>query len=194
MKFAVILFLLLAIAGSRAFAAKGKILMIIAPKDFRDEELLVPKSEFEKAGYEVVVASKVRDKCVGMLGAEVVPDITIAEVNIDDYVAVVLVGGSGSTVYFEDEEVRSLVQKAYDSGKITSAICLAPVILANAGLLDGKEATVWKGASQQIQEKGARYTGAPVSEDGNLITGSGPSAARDFAMQVLSQIERKTNE
>lgn len=169
--------------------SKGRILMIIAPKDFRDEELLVPKRIFQQAGYEVVVASREKKTCVGMLGAKVVPDITIDEIKPEDFDAVVLVGGVGAQTYFNDEKVQNLLNEFYKQGKLVSAICLSPVTLANAGLLQGKEATVWHSEARRIEEKGAKYRAQAVVSDAGIVTGSGPSAAEQFARQVLRELE-----
>ncbi len=188
--FVFFLFLLFASTG---FAEKARILMLIAPGNFRDEELLVPKREFENAGYKVVVVSKEKKLYRGMLGAEVMPDLALRDVNIDDYIAFVLVGGSGSVVYFEDPEVRDFALRAYKSGKVTSAICLAPVILANAGLLDGRDATAWQGVRADLKKKGANVKNKEVVRDGTLVTGSGPQAAKEFARQIIDEIEKAGN-
>ncbi len=79
---------------------QGKILMVMAQNGFRDEEYEVPKSLFEKAGFEVVTASSEKGIAKGKLGAEVKVDLSFDEVNIRDYEAIVFVGGPGATVYF----------------------------------------------------------------------------------------------
>ncbi len=173
----------------QGLASKGKILMVIAPDKFRDEELFIPKRIFEENGYEVVVASREKRQCVGMLGARVIPDITIDEIRPEDYVAMVLVGGVGAQTYFDDRMLQELSRMFYEQEKVVAAICLAPVILANAGLLEGKRATVWHSESRTISRRGARYTGEPVSKDGRVITGAGPFAAEEFARQILRELE-----
>ncbi len=183
---------LLVFLGARdGLASRGKILMIIAPENFRDEELLVPKRIFEEAGYNVVVASRERRECHGMLGAVVMPDITINEVNPEEYIAVVMVGGVGAREYFNDTYVQDLLNRFYDMGKVVSAICLAPVTLAKAGLLNGKKATVWKSEGKTLEKAGALYTGEAVAQDGRLITGAGPFAAEEFARSILRELERQ---
>ncbi len=192
LRYFLIAFSLMAVFGARdALAAKGKILMIIAPEDFRDEELLVPKRIFEEAGYDVVIASRERRECRGMLGAVVMPDITIGQVDPEEYVAVVMVGGVGAREYFDDAYVQDLLNRFYDMGKVVSAICLAPVTLARAGLLEGKKATVWRSEGKSLEKAGALYTGEAVAQDGRLITGAGPFAAEEFARSILHELERQ---
>lgn len=187
----IISFFLLLFGQAQLIAAKGKIVMIIAPDGFRDEELLVPKQIFEENGYEVVVASRELKECYGMLGAVVMPDITINDINPDDYVAIVMVGGVGATTYFDDPVVQELLNKFYEKDKVVSAICLAPVTLAKAGLLQGKKATVWKSEGNTLKKEGAIYTGEPVTQDGRIVTGAGPFAAEEFARYVLKELKEK---
>jgi len=122
---------------------KGKILMIIAPKDFRDEELSVPEEIFEKNGYRVYIASTEKE-ATGMLGKRVSVDYLLEDVDISEYDALVIVGGSGSRYYlWNNKELIDMVKKAYNEGRVVAAICLSPVVLANSGILKGKEATVF---------------------------------------------------
>jgi len=169
---------------------KNRVLMIIAPKDFRDEELLHTKEELERAGAKVTVTSSKAGEARGMLGARVTPNITLDRVKVDDYDAVVFVGGSGSAVYFKDNRAISIASEAFSKGKVVCAICIAPVILGNAGVLKGKRATVWPDKCIQIIEsKGATYTGKPVEVDGNVITASGPEAAREFGHAIAKALK-----
>ena len=78
------------------------IVMVVAPDNFRDEELLEPKGVFEDYGANVVVASKGVNTAKGMLGAIVDIDVDLADVSVDECDAVVFVGGSGASVYFDD--------------------------------------------------------------------------------------------
>lgn len=77
----------------------AKILMVTAPNNFRDEELFIPKEKFENAGHEVVIASNKVGVCKGTLGGEISSDMLLKDVNVDDFQAVVFVGGTGSDVF-----------------------------------------------------------------------------------------------
>ncbi len=76
-----------------------KVLMIIAHRNFRDEEFLEPKKIFEKNGLKVVVASSRIDEAKGILGLRYKPDITLYDVNVEDYSIICFIGGPGSTEY-----------------------------------------------------------------------------------------------
>jgi protease I len=162
-----------------------KVVMIIAEKDFRDEELFDTKEIIEKAGAEVTVASSSLKAAKGMLGGTQKPDILLKDVAAEKFDAVVFVGGTGASQYWEDDAALSLARTAAGSGRLVCAICIAPVTLANAGLLDGKKATVWKDQAGTIQRKGGKYTKARVETDGNIITADGPRSSKEFARAIV---------
>jgi protease I len=120
-----------------------KILMIIASRDFRDEEYFVPHDLFQKAGIEVTTASSKTGINIGVLGGEARSTLLIKNVKSDDFDAVVFVGGNGAQEYFENEIIHCIVMDFFLAKKIVGAICIAPVILAKAGILKNKTATVW---------------------------------------------------
>lgn len=164
-----------------------KVLMIIAPENFRDEELFHTKEEIEKVG-SVVVASKVTGEIKGMLGATAKAEITLDDVNINDYDAVIFVGGTGSAIYFDDTQALKIAKEAYALGKVVGAICIAPSILANAGILEGRKATCYPSEKDNIASKGAEYTGSTVEVDGKIVTGAGPQAAKEFGKKIAEMI------
>ena len=189
---ALIIFLLSGIDYSRAeIAPPGKILAVIASRDFKDKELLTPKKIFENNGYKVVVASSSLKISRGVDGAEVKPDILLKDVNADDYVAIVFIGGPGASEYWNNQIAHRIAREAMKKKKVLAAICIAPVTLANAGVLSHKKATAWFSEANNLIKKGAFYTGSAVEQDGNLITANGPSAASEFAHSILKALIAK---
>jgi protease I len=168
--------------------AGKKIVMIIAPQNFRDEELLQPKNILTEKGAEVVVASASLETAKGMLGAEIKPDIMVSEIKPEDWDAIILIGGTGASQYWDDSSVHSLLNEAVKQNKIVGAICIAPVTLANAGILSGKKATVFGSEVQKLKDKGAECTGKDVERDGNIITASGPQAANQFGNAIAQAL------
>jgi len=125
----------------------------------------------------------------GMLGAKVKPDILLKDVNVAMYDVVVFVGGSGATEYIFDPTAQKIAGDAYKQGKIVAAICLGPRVLAEAGLLKGKRATVFSSETEAIKAKGAIYTGKDVEIDGRIITASGPQAAEEFGKAIVTLLK-----
>jgi len=174
-----------------AAGMKKKVVMIVAQSDFRDEELLEPKAILERNGIEVKIASTSLSSSRGMLGAEVNPDILVSDINIRDFAAIILIGGIGASQYWDDSITHRLIQEAVSSDRLVAAICIAPVTLARAGVLKGRRATVWSSEADKLKSAQANYTGRPVERDGNIITASGPTAAREFADEILEAIRQR---
>ncbi|KGK99548.1 hypothetical protein LI82_01990 [Methanococcoides methylutens] len=168
-----------------------KILMIVAQENFRDEEFFEPKEVFEKNGAKVTVASNTTKKAKGILGGEVKPDLSISDVNIDEYDAISITGGGGSRQYlWDNKELQDIVRKAKDQGKVVAAICISPVVLANAGVLEGKKSTVFKNDEtvRILKERGAKHKDKGVISDGKIVTGRDPKSAKEYGKAVLKAI------
>lgn len=174
-----------AAGGARAKQA----VFIIAHQDFRDEELLTPRRMLEEAGVKLTVASSALTPARGMLGATVEPDLLVKEVKPAEYDAVIYVGGVGAQEYWDDKQAQEIARQAVAQSKVLGAICLAPVTLANAGVLNGKRATVWPSEGGRLTAKGARYTGNEVEAEGRIITASGPEAAEEFGRALLDALK-----
>ena len=168
-----------------------KVLFIIAHEDFRDEELKNPRTLLESKGAKTTIASNQPGEAKGMLGMKVKIDITLDKVNVDDYAAIVFVGGSGSEVLFENTQAHRIAREAFKKGKIIGAICMAPSILAHAGILKGKKATAYSSEAETLKTSGATYTGAQVEQDGLLITADGPESSKKFGEMLVKAVFAK---
>ncbi|MDP2974442.1 MAG: DJ-1/PfpI family protein, partial [Candidatus Diapherotrites archaeon] len=164
------------------------VLLIIAPSNFRDEELFDTKTELEKAGAATTIASKQTGTITGMLGGTAEATLSLSAVKVSDYDAVVFIGGSGASAYFNDSTAQKIAKDAAAQGKVLAAICIAPSILANSGLLQGKNATAFSSESGNLQSKGANYTGSAVTVDGKIITANGPAAAKQFGKEIVKAL------
>ena len=168
-----------------------KILMVIAPENFRDEEFFEPEKIFEDNGVVVTIASTSTATAKGMLGATVKPDMVFSDVNMSEYNAIVIVGGAGSKNYlWGNMELQHLVKDAYARNMVVSAICISPVVLARAGVLEGKRCTVFSDPEcvNELKEHGAVYVNKDVVVSDNIITGRDPKSAKSFARAVLDAI------
>jgi len=168
-----------------------KILIAVAPEKFRDEELAVPVAAFRKAGIAFDIASTCRGSCTGMLGAKTTATLTFEEVDPQQYGGLVIIGGSGSQTHlWNDSLLVQRVKNFHESRKIVAAICLAPVVLARAGILKGKNATCFESpvSVREMKAGGAVLVHKPVVVDGYIITANGPSASQEFAESILKKI------
>ncbi|MGI6393666.1 MAG: DJ-1/PfpI family protein [bacterium] len=172
-----------------------KILMIIAPENFRDEEFEVPYNTFIEKGASVTVASLRKGIATGMFGAKFDVKTTLDEVDENNFDAVVFVGGAGVPEVRADKRAVEIAKNSVNH-KVLAAICWAPTILAKAGSVEKKNTTVWLGddgeygmPTDKVMEKyGAFYSEAEVVEDGNIVTGNGPDAAEKFANAIIKKL------
>ncbi|MDL2261298.1 DJ-1/PfpI family protein [Methanimicrococcus sp. OttesenSCG-928-J09] len=170
-----------------------KILMIVAPERFRDEEFFEPRAVFEKNGYAVTVGSTRLGTATGVMGGSVDADVIIDDVSADDFDAIAISGGGGSKAFLWDNpKLHALLNDAFSKGKVVSAICISPVVLAKAGLLKGKAASVFPAddAIDEMKKAGADLKSEAVVTDGKIVTGNGPECAAEFGEAVLKMIEQ----
>ncbi len=170
------------------------ILFIIAQQGFRDEEYFTPKEIFENKKASTTTASLMRGECVGKLGKSASANLSLEEVNVSLFDAIVFVGGPGALTLQQNKEAHRIAKQAQEQGKVIGAICIAPTILAYAGVLKGKKVTAWNndGTSEVIlREQGAKYVEGRVEIDENLVTASGPEFAQLFAKKILDLLQKE---
>jgi protease I len=166
-----------------------KVLMVVAPINFRDEEYTEPRKVLEASGAEIKTASIQSGTARGVGGTEAKIDLTVSDVSVSDFDAVAFIGGPGMAEIVGDESLQILARKFYDAGKLTTAICVAPSILAKAGILKGKQATSFSSVEKDLEDGGALYTGKDVAVDGKIITANGPEAAKKFGERIVEALK-----
>ncbi|MEF3279380.1 MAG: DJ-1/PfpI family protein [Elusimicrobiota bacterium] len=167
-----------------------KAALFIAFKGFRDEEYIEPKKILEENGIKVETISTQKGKATGKIKITAEVDKTINEVNLNDYEILALVGGPGALKELDNDKIRRMFSDFYYSGKPIAAICISPVILAHAGLLKNKKATVWIDGKDELIKNGAQYTGNSVEIDSNIITANGPAAAKEYGKAIVKLIKK----
>jgi len=160
-------------------------LFIIAPQKFRDEELFEPISILEKAGIGTTVASIGVKLATGVKEGVEKVDLDIRDVNVMDYDAIIFIGGPGATIYFDHDTAHQIAKDALTQEKLLAAICIAPSILANAGVLNGVKATSFPSELDNLIKKGALVQSEDLVVDGKIITASGPNVATQFGQKIL---------
>ncbi len=143
-----------------------------------------------RAGIEVVAAGLDGQPVKASRGVVLMPDCSLDEALRQDYDMLVLPGGMpGMTHLKSDNRILALLRAMAAEGKYTAAICAAPAVLAEAGLLDGKRATSFPGFLDGRAE--LQSDGADVVVDGTVITSRGPGTAMDFALQLVEILAGK---
>lgn len=167
---------------------KKNILMIIAPTDFKDEEYFIPKQIFENNKAIVKTASLTKE-AISVTGKKVQVDLLLNNIIVQNFDAIIFIGGPGANIYFNNKTAHQLVKQSYDKQKIIAAICIAPSTIANAGILKGKRATAFPTQEDNLESKGATYTGDSVTVDGKIVTGKDPTAARKFGETIVNLLK-----
>jgi len=167
-----------------------KIAIIIAFRDFRDQEYFIPKQVLEGAGVEITTVSASLGVAIGADGGEVRIDILLENLKPENFDAVIFIGGPGCLKYLDNENSYKVIKETISKNKVLGAICVSPVILAKAGILEGKKATVWsspldKSQIRILEENGVVYQSGLVVIDGKIITGNGPLAAKEFGEAIV---------
>lgn len=168
--------------------------MVIAFRDFRDIEYFIPKDTLRGAGAQIVNISSKKGTAIGADGGEVEVNLEASEFKIEDFDAVVFIGGPGMVKKLDDESFQKIAKDTVGAGKLLGAICISPALLAKAGVLEGKKATVWsspldKSAVKMLKESEAVYEDEEVVVDGKIITANGPGAAKKFAEKIIEVLK-----
>ena len=167
-----------------------QVIIFLANQDFKDEEYSGVKEELDSASIGGKIVAPEPGECIGMNGTELTVDMTSDNVNIEDFSGIVYIGGPGIERILNHTGAQTLAKAFFTAGKIVAAICWAPAILARAGVLNGKRATVWDGAKNDLIKGGAQYSGEVLTSDGNIITANGPDAAVIFGQAVAGAVIR----
>ena len=183
-----LLALLFAISGPALADAQGKkALMILAPSDFEASEYSNTRRELEAGGMVCTVTSTRTGSLKSNKSLRATAELSLAEVRVEDYDAVVIIGGGGvKGSLWKNAEAHRVVQEAAAQDKVVAAICAGPGVLGYAGVLQGRKATCYPQSSSAIKDNGGEYTGNKVEVDGKLITGNGPKAATDFGKAIVA--------
>ena len=167
--------------------AGKKVLLVVAPEGFRDEELAEPRKVLEAAGATATIASTKAGTATGMLGGRVAASLLVRDAKPADWDAVVVVGGMGSPAHlWEHAPLHALLRDRAAAGKVVAAICLSGAVLGRAGVARGKRATCWPdpAAIAALRAGGASYEKAGVVAEGKVITADGPPSARAFGEAI----------
>lgn len=164
-------------------------LFIVAQQGYRDIELLEPLRILRQARHACTIASIQAGKAHGADG-HVADVVAVTDVSLDEFDVVIVIGGPGAPALADHEEVLELLRDAQARHKKLAAICIAPTVLAKAGVLRGHHATVFETPeSRKILERGgAIFVGRPVVLEPGLVTGNGPRAATEFGRKVAEML------
>jgi len=139
-----------------------------------------------RAGIEVTSAGLDVGSVTASRGVKIIPDTDLDSALKNNYDMIVLPGGlPGADHLDNDDRIRSVIKRMASDGKYTAAICAAPKVLANAGVLAGKTATSYPGFLDSLALSDITLSNEAVVRDGKVITSRGPGTAIDFALELV---------
>ena len=163
-----------------------KAVLIVPAAQFADAEIFETQRILNEAGIASVVASSKIGALQGVYGGIAASEITLDKLQVEDYDAVVFIGGPGAADYFNNPVALGIVREASARSKVIAAISAAPMILSNAGVLRGMRATGLPQQREQMKKAGAQFTGLAVERDGQIITANDSSVAVQFARAIVT--------
>ena len=156
---------------------------------FEEVEALTPVDLMRRAGLTVKTAGVTGMEVTGSHGITVKADLAAEEVDVSQVEAMMLPGGLPGTHNLEaSPAVQDCIDACVREGKLVSAICAAPSILAHKGLLKGRNATAFPNFQKDLTEGGALLSEAYVCRDGQFLTGRGMGVATQFGLALVEAL------
>lgn len=170
--------------------------LIMATNRFEESELFGPRKMLMARGAKVTLASPGREEIMATVhdepGRWIRPDLTIDEVEQDDYDALLLPGGVGNPDQLRmNQQAVRLIRQFVDEGKPVAAICHGPWLLVEADVLRGRRATAWQSIRTDLRNAGATVVDEAAVTDGNIVTSRKPDDVPAFTEALIEAIERR---
>jgi len=171
----------------------GKKIAILATNGFEQSELEVPRDRLKQAGATVHVVSPERDQIRGWdkkdWGHPVPVDKILEEVSADDYDAIVLPGGQINPDLLRiNPTALALIRGFYDQNKIVAAVCHAPWLLIETGIIRGRRATSYHSIKTDVMNAGAKWEDSPVVTDEGIVTSRNPGDLEVFSDKIAEEV------
>lgn len=172
---------------------KGKKVAILAADGFEQSELEVPRDRLKEHGATVHIVSPEAGEIRGWekkdWGRPVKVDVTLDEAKADDYDAIVLPGGQINPDLLRiNDKALKFIRAFYDQKKIVAAVCHAPWLLIEIGILQGRKATSYKSIKTDMINAGAKWEDLEVVSDEGIVTSRNPGDLEAFSKKIMEEI------
>lgn len=162
--------------------------MVAFADGFEEIEALTVVDVLRRVGIAVDMVGVVGSVITGAHGVRMMADKKLRDIKAEEYDGIVLPGGSPGYINLgRSSALLEIVKKMNAKGKLVAAICAAPSVLAKAGILENKKATIYPGMEKEIPYP----RGDKVVVDGNVITSQGPGTALEFALRIVEALAGK---
>ena len=169
-------------------------ILIMATNGYERSELRVPHDELLAKGADVQIASLKTGAITSWddknWGDGIDATLSLEDVNVEDYDALVLPGGQiNPDILRTSEKAVAIVRAFVDSGRVVAAICHAPWLLVEAGVLKGRDATSYASIQTDVKNAGAHWVDKAVVTDNGIITSRSPEDLKAFVAKVVEEVE-----
>jgi 4-methyl-5(b-hydroxyethyl)-thiazole monophosphate biosynthesis len=162
-----------------------KVLFLLHP-GMEEIEAVAPVDILRRAGAEVVTASVTGELPVeGSHGIRIVADALLRDCGKGSYDMLVIPGGPGVDALRQRPEVLDLARRHREENRFVAAICAAPLVLLDAGILGGRTVTSFPGVADELRGRTGVYSEERVMRDGKIITSRGAGTAEEFALELV---------
>lgn len=172
-----------------------RVAVFVGPVLFDEEEFQHVHRSLVVAGWRPVIVGADTGIARGYENTVVRPELAGAELDPASFAALVLIGGSGAVLHWQDSALFAVARGFAEAGKPVAASGLAVPILARAGILAGRKTAFFRDAAalELVTDHGARFRFAPVIADGNIITAAGADIGtrRRFAAAVVAALKAR---
>ena len=151
---------------------------------FEEIETVTPVDLLRRAGVEVVIASLHGKLATGRGGIRLEADVVLEDVEPGGFDLLLIPGGPGVWEMRRDGRAALLAKDFHAAGKPVAAICAAPLVLMDAGLLEGRRFTAY----HSVREELGGGLDERVVVDGDVITSRGAGTAMDFALALVARL------
>ncbi|MCD1633129.1 type 1 glutamine amidotransferase [Martelella mediterranea] len=169
-------------------------ILILATNGYERSELRVPLDSLKQKGAAVTIASLEKGPIKSWdekdWGDSVDADLTVDDVKVEDYDAIVLPGGQiNPDVLRTNDKAVAIVKEFVSSGRIVAAICHGPWMLVEADVLKGREATSYPSIRTDMKNAGANWVDREVVTDNGIITSRNPKDLPAFVDKIVEEVE-----
>lgn len=164
--------------------------LILLTDGFEEIEFVTPFDILKRGGIEVVTASITgRREVDSPRGLRIQADALLDEVQADVWDLVLVPGGPGTDAMRQNALVRELLQNQMKQQKKVAAICAAPLVLADAGLLSQSEVTCFPGVSEELKPMVKKLRSDAVVRQDLLVTSKAAGTAAEFGFHLLALLQ-----
>ena len=172
---------------------EGKKVAILATHGFEQSELEVPRDRLKEHGAVVQVVSpetgQIRGWDMNDWGRPVSVDVSLDQAKADDYDAIVLPGGQINPDLLRlNDKALQFIRAFYDQKKVIAAVCHAPWLLIDTGIIKGRKATSYKSIKTDVINAGATWEDSEVVTDQGIVTSRNPGDLEAFSNKIMEEI------